>query len=194
MLKDRLMGNTELKNRIGKDFINWADAYFADETRFNTKIPMEKVYDDCRHKLNFSINKRNFHHKLRLYCELKGYDFNPKELRDHSGQIRDIFYEKGEWVIKLCYYLGKSSVTQKNLIDVSKVMKKIKKLCAKYDIHCNAISFRAGDYDLLRGAIIYGVTIFATQVPNGILGTVGSSDLEDVFLRLESEIEKLKQC
>ncbi|MEC5157074.1 hypothetical protein [Chryseobacterium sp. MP_3.2] len=78
------MNKSALIAEIGTMFLEWADKYFEDKKNMNIEYrPMI---------LNFNSNNRicltdlMFKKKLKNYCLLKGYEFNPG-LTDKNGRI-----------------------------------------------------------------------------------------------------------
>lgn len=68
------------KNRIGFDFLDWADDYFED--KFNTVINENVALEDFKKVLSKVgqgyMKKNTFIKKVISWCEIKGYEYNPK--------------------------------------------------------------------------------------------------------------------
>lgn len=69
------------KNKVGLDFLDWADDYF--ENRFNTIINEDVAFEDFKKnalsKIGQGYMKKNtFTKKVITWCEIKGYEYNPK--------------------------------------------------------------------------------------------------------------------
>jgi len=77
------MGDIEKRqkeNKIGMDFIDWADNYFED--RLDQEISKEEAfikYKDSLSKYGSGYVKKNtFTKKLIWWCEIRGYEYNPE--------------------------------------------------------------------------------------------------------------------
>ncbi len=105
-----------LKAQIGDSFIEWADEYFTDENRFNNKIAINSIYDDYKGEIKYAVNKKPFKNIMELYCELKGYIFNPQRLQDSKGQIRESYKCMLTQTRKqrLCWYIENPALLEKN--------------------------------------------------------------------------------
>lgn len=70
-----------MRQKMGEYFILWADEYFSDEYHLNIKIKRKDMYDDCMDKASQADKKyltpTAFKDKLKIYCQWKGYNFNP---------------------------------------------------------------------------------------------------------------------
>lgn len=102
-----------LVRKIGDRFMEWADDYFADDSKFNTKIAKSEVLDNYKMQSSSSTSSQFMTKHLALYCDYKGYDFNPIDLQDSKGQIRGIINS----TMKNCYYIGKKQTEKED--DVS---------------------------------------------------------------------------
>ena len=105
---------------IGLDFLDWADNYF--QNNFNKIINREEALKDYKHSLPLnryaSVNICNFIKKVRLWCQIKGYTYNPEEIMNQrtiaERNRNEIRFMKvtcdGE---KICYgfYIGNKEET-----------------------------------------------------------------------------------
>lgn len=70
-----------MRQKMGEYFILWADEYFSDEYHLNTRLKRIDMYNDCTDKASQSDKKylspTAFKDKLKIYCQWKGYNFNP---------------------------------------------------------------------------------------------------------------------
>jgi len=71
-----------MRQQMGENFLLWADEYFSDPEHLNKRIPRRQMYDDFFDKSAIKdrkyITPTSFKEKIKLYCEYKGYIFNPK--------------------------------------------------------------------------------------------------------------------
>lgn len=78
-----------LRQQVGETFILWADEYYSDEKRLNTRISRRMLYDSY---LEYAPEQRKFtsasafKKKFINYCNLKGYVFNPGRIDPISGK------------------------------------------------------------------------------------------------------------
>ena len=88
---DNLQINT-LKASIGDNFMEWAEEYFAEEN-LNREILKKEMYDDYRNVVGkMAVQIKNFKKNIALFCQLKGYIFNPQELCNSQGYIKRTVY------------------------------------------------------------------------------------------------------
>ena len=84
-------GNIRKRNllaEIGIVFFEWAEDYFKDEN-INQAVCRRVMYENLKNYNNSmkQISATSFKNKLKQFCELKGYIFNPKDqLTDKAGQ------------------------------------------------------------------------------------------------------------
>lgn len=73
---------------IGLDFIDWADVYFQD--KFNMNVDKEEAFIDFKNSLSQRsqsfVKKKTFTKKLQLWCEIKGYTYNPEEIMRYKSE------------------------------------------------------------------------------------------------------------
>ena len=73
---------------IGLDFIDWADVYFQD--KFNMQIDKEEAFLNFKNSLSQRsqsfVKKKTFTKKLQLWCEIKGYTYNPEEIMRYKSE------------------------------------------------------------------------------------------------------------
>lgn len=90
--KEKLI-NRKLRQEIGEAFLDWADEFFSNSSNVNCRVYKGDMYDgragDAEHHKHGDgfvtkyptqrkyCNITSFKHKLRLYCQYKGFDFNP---------------------------------------------------------------------------------------------------------------------
>lgn len=96
----------ELEGKIGKQFMEWADNYFADENNFNQKIRKIDLIQHYRNCVDALVLSASIFNKLALYCQYKGYVLNPKHLQDKKGQIRLVVNGRAS----LCCYIENKGV------------------------------------------------------------------------------------
>lgn len=77
------MGDIEKRqkeNKIGMDFINWADDYFED--RKDTPVDKEAAFISYKNSLSHYgsgyVKKNTFTKKVIWWCEIRGYEYNPE--------------------------------------------------------------------------------------------------------------------
>ena len=88
---ENLQINT-LKASIGDNFMEWAEEYFAEEN-LNREILKKEMYDDYRNVVGkMAVQIKNFKKNIALFCQLKGYVFNPQELCNSQGYIKRTVY------------------------------------------------------------------------------------------------------
>lgn len=111
---ENLQINT-LKASIGDNFMEWAEEYFADEN-LNREILKKEMYDDYRNVVGrMAVQIKNFKKNIMLFCQLKGYRFNPPELCNSQGYIkRNAYALDGTRTSKEYFFLEKGETdTQK---------------------------------------------------------------------------------
>ena len=103
---ENLQINT-LKASIGDNFMEWADEYFSDEN-LNREILKKEMYDDYRNVVGkMAVQIKNFKKNIALFCQLKGYVFNPQELCNSQGYIkRTIYSPDGTRTTKEYFFIG----------------------------------------------------------------------------------------
>lgn len=76
------------RQEVGETVIAWADEYFSNPEHFNTRIPRNDMYqalidyDKAQRKF---VPPASFKKRLRGYCDLKGYVFNPQKWSKNPG-------------------------------------------------------------------------------------------------------------
>lgn len=85
------MSDIEVRQRryaIGLDFIDWADVYFQD--KFNMQVDKEEAFVSFKNSLSARsqsfVKKKTFTKKLQLWCEIKGYIYNPEEIMRYKSE------------------------------------------------------------------------------------------------------------
>lgn len=78
-----------LRQAMGEDFLLWAEEYFSNSERLNTRIVRKDITDNFYEQypnLRKFVTPTGFKKKLKAYCEYKGYSFNPHKFDPTSGQ------------------------------------------------------------------------------------------------------------
>ena len=77
--------NTRNYVEIGLDFIDWADDYFQDN--FNKVIDRDEAFAIFSLSLpkGYAFKMRNFINKLQLWCKIRGYEYNPKDIMKYKS-------------------------------------------------------------------------------------------------------------
>ena len=92
----------DMISEIGETFLQWAQSYFIEE-RLNIEISKPIIYTAY---INYSPYAKNtsgvaFKNKLKLFCQLKGWDLNPQKkcnnpdgriIRSFEGRAEEFFY------------------------------------------------------------------------------------------------------
>ena len=85
------MGDIEKRqkeNKIGMDFIYWADDYFEDKK--DKEVDKEEAFLAYKNSLSHYgsgyVKKNTFTKKLIWWCDIKGYDYNPKWYMDNRSE------------------------------------------------------------------------------------------------------------
>ncbi|KAA6322774.1 hypothetical protein EZS27_027720, partial [termite gut metagenome] len=79
----------KLKQEITESLINWADEYFSDADKFDVKLLRKELYDafcntdSTQRKI---ISPTGFKKRFMLYCQYKGYVFNPHKYDPVTGK------------------------------------------------------------------------------------------------------------
>lgn len=78
-----------LRQEITESLISWADEYFSDPAHLNTQLVKKELYDSYR---NYDTSQQRFitptifKKKFKMYCEWKGYVFNPQKYDPVTGK------------------------------------------------------------------------------------------------------------
>lgn len=80
----------KLRQEITEPLISWADEYFSNPANLNTRLVRKELYDafcnyDPAQKKLFN-STTVFKKKFKLYCEWKGYTFNPQKHDPVTGK------------------------------------------------------------------------------------------------------------
>jgi DNA primase len=86
---DRLR-DRQLRQLIGETFITWAEEYFSNESHLNGPIARKDIFSQHKKDLEGDISlkflsPKIFKDKIKWYCELKGYIFNPQKYDPTTG-------------------------------------------------------------------------------------------------------------
>jgi hypothetical protein len=75
-----LMANT-YRNKLGPNFMSWANIYFNEENQtINSYIHRKQVFDTYKMDVSAEITPNTFKDKLSMYCRMKGWNLNPKNI------------------------------------------------------------------------------------------------------------------
>lgn len=78
----------KLRQEMGETLISWADEYFSSEDHLNIKLVRKELYDAfCNYdpaQRKF-ISPTAFKKKFVMYCDWKGYIFNPQKYDSQTG-------------------------------------------------------------------------------------------------------------
>ena len=77
-----------LKAAMGDAFFDWAENYF-EEDYLNVELlrsEVQKNYDQYAPK--YRLSSTQLRKCIELYCQFKGYEFNPVEMRNSQGKIK----------------------------------------------------------------------------------------------------------
>lgn len=71
----------KMRQKMGEYFIMWAEEYFSDTYHLNYRLKRKDIYANCFEDAS-QIDRKyltptQFKDKLKIYCEWKGYTFNP---------------------------------------------------------------------------------------------------------------------
>lgn len=79
----------KLRQEITETMISWADEYFSEETKFNVQINKKDLWDSfCNYDpgVRKYFSPTSFKKKFKMYCEFKGYIFNPHKYDAVTGK------------------------------------------------------------------------------------------------------------
>lgn len=90
---------------LGPSFLEWAEDYFKD--RMDSFIVKNEAFENYREfrKIRNTITVNNFKRKIKLFCELKNFDYNP-DMEDYpkdeynrflshiGGKVHELIYLK----------------------------------------------------------------------------------------------------
>jgi len=79
----------QLRQDMGETFLAWADEYFSDVDKMNTKLKRKFLNDDYLKYSNLNpklVSPNAFKNKIKAFCVWKGYAFNPHMLDPQSGK------------------------------------------------------------------------------------------------------------
>jgi hypothetical protein len=101
---------------LGKSFISWANEYFGkDDENINCYSHLRKAYESFKMECKLDLTPRNFKIKLEHYCEMKGWVYNPDNLKHLCNDRRIVVSVKFIPVYRkeLKYWILNPSRTQK---------------------------------------------------------------------------------
>lgn len=86
-----------LKSQIGDNTMEWAENYFMEDARFNKGICRREMYEDYKLYVGPKSTKgvNNFKTSLEKYCKINNYVFNPFEMLNRQGRIKENYYPPG---------------------------------------------------------------------------------------------------
>lgn len=89
-----LMVNT-FRSKLGANFIQWANFYFDEETT-NSYVPRYKMFETYKIDINSDMTANTFKDKLQLYCRMRNWTLNPKDVAhiQQDGRISIKMKEK----------------------------------------------------------------------------------------------------
>ncbi len=72
---------------LGIEFIDWADYYFQNE--FNKVIDRDEAYVSfkCSFPAKGRITLSSFIRKVKMWCEIRGYEYNPEDIMKQRTEI-----------------------------------------------------------------------------------------------------------
>lgn len=86
------------RQMMGTQMEQWADEYFSKDTHRNNKLVRKDVYDNFKQTLTGKelqyYSATAFKKKLLIYCEYKGYKFNPHRYDKVTGD--PLYYDKDQ--------------------------------------------------------------------------------------------------
>ena len=75
-----LMANT-YRNKLGPNFINWANFYFSEDNEtINSFVHKRQMFDTYKMEVTAEITANTFKDKISMYCRMKGWTLNPKDV------------------------------------------------------------------------------------------------------------------
>lgn len=90
MVKDCILNNIEIRKLIvtvGADFMEWFKVYFDKENgMLNQEVAKNEAYSDYRTKVEHPFGQYIWSKKLKEYCKLIGYEYNPPEYCTGDGE------------------------------------------------------------------------------------------------------------
>jgi hypothetical protein len=85
------MGNVNkrnLTNIMGNNFHDWASAFFSEDgDKLDRFIMRDVAFKDFVHNVGGKWTPQSFLDRLKAFCKLNGYIFNPKVYQDKKGKI-----------------------------------------------------------------------------------------------------------
>lgn len=99
-----------IQRLIGDDFFYWAEEYFAVESRRDTYIKKNEVFEEYKTSLSKraqdSVKMQTFKNRLIQFCEYKGWEFNPDELlQTETDRKRNEIHRKEAGVDVYYFYI-----------------------------------------------------------------------------------------
>lgn len=90
IIQDCVLNNIEIRKLIvtvGADFMEWFKVYFDKENgMLNQEIAKTEAYYDYKSKVEHPFSQYVWSKKLKEYCKLIGYEFNPPEFCTGDGE------------------------------------------------------------------------------------------------------------
>jgi len=78
----------QLRQQMGETFLSWADEYFCNPDKLDTRLIRKDLFDDYLKYSNLPpklISPTAFKNKIKAFCIWKGYQFNPHMYDPVSG-------------------------------------------------------------------------------------------------------------
>lgn len=94
-----LMANT-YRNKLGPNFINWANFYFSEDNQtIDSFIHKRMMFDTYKMEVTADINANTFKDKVSMYCRMKGWVLNPKDVKhiQADGRIAKKVHYQPVW-------------------------------------------------------------------------------------------------
>lgn len=79
----------QLRQDMGETFLSWADEYFSDPQKLNTRLIRKNLYDEYLKYSNLPpkiVSPTSFKNKVKAFCRWSGYQFNPHMYDPTSGK------------------------------------------------------------------------------------------------------------
>ena len=90
LVQDCILNNIEIRKLIvtvGADFMEWFKVYFDKENgMLNMEVAKNEAYMDYRQKVEHPFGQYIWSKKLKEYCKLIGYEYNPPEYCSGDGE------------------------------------------------------------------------------------------------------------
>jgi hypothetical protein len=111
--------NRKLRQEIGEQFLDWAEEYFSNPANVNTQIYKDTLYQSSKGETDNIIHGDGFvtkyptqrrwttiqvfKTKIKLYCQFKGYDYNPSkkggDIKKGGKEFLEIFIPEEDYAL-----------------------------------------------------------------------------------------------